>query len=368
MKTTLLQENFIRALNKTQRIVGGKTQLPILTHLLLKTQEGSLLVIATNLETTIQISVPAKIEEEGSICVPAKLLFEFISTLPKEAITLSLENEILTIKGGKSKATIPCVVSSEFPPVPEVKENTGVDLHKKAVGNALSLVLFSAATDESRPLLTGIRIEKSDSGTLFAATDGYRLSVKKVPKEVITETPLVIPSRALAEVLKIGEEEKEVEDVRLSETIEGQLLFVIGDTKISTRRIEGEYPNYRRIIPASSSTLVTLDTKELQGAVKSAAIFARDSAGIIRFAVATDSLTVSANTPQVGENTVEIDAKVDGEGGTIAVNSRFLLDLLNHFSGDTIRLEMTGALNPAVFKDPEDDTFLHIIMPVRVQA
>ena len=191
---------------------------------------------------------------------------------------------------------------------------------------------------------------------------------RSIPGEKISESQLVIPARALSEVLKISSDEKEQTVVRMSETVEGQLLFTIGETKITTRRIEGEYPNYRRIIPTAYTTQTTIETQELYQAVKSAAIFARDSAGIIRFSITPDGLSVAANTPQVGENTIDVEAKVEGDGGSLALNSRFLLDLLSTFPSKELVLQMTGALNPAVFLVPQDPSYLHIIMPVRVQS
>lgn len=368
MKITILQENLIRALTRTQHVAGGKVQLPILSHVLLSAKENIFHIVATNLETTIRISAGVKVEEEGDICVPARLLTEFVNTLPKGNVSLKTEKEILTIVGGRSRATIPGAVSTEFPPVPEIQEHTGEDIDKEKLAKALSDVLFSAATDESRPLLTGIKIEKTEDGTVLAATDGYRLSVKTLLGIFFSDSSLVIPARALHEVLKMSQEEKEEKSVRLTETIDGQLQFLVGETSISTRKIEGDYPNYRKIIPASFSTQAVIDTEEAAKAVKSAAIFARDSAGIIKIAISPEGISVSANTPQVGENTVEADADVSGNGGEVAMNSRFLLDFLNNYSGENLQLEMTGALNPVVFRNPEDNTCLHIIMPVRIQA
>jgi len=368
MKLSILQENLHKGLSRCIRILVNKPQLPILAHVLISSKSNKILITTTNMETSIQILLAGKIEEEGDICVPARLLFELISSLPKDTVSLETDGETLHIKTRKNKATLPGVVSSEFPPLPEFSSSGGVDLPNDTLRLALGQVIFAAASEESRPLLTGVRFETAPEGTTFVATDGYRLSLKKIVGEKISENSLVIPSRALSEVMKISTEEKEQSMVRMAETVDGQLLFIVGDTTITTRRIEGEYPNYRRTIPSAYTTQIQMETQELLQAVKSAAIFARDSAGIIRFSITPEEMTVSANTPQVGENIIEVDAKVEGEGGSLALNSRFLLDLLSSFPAKELVLQMTGSLNPAVFLVPEDDSFLHIIMPVRVQS
>ena len=265
-------------------------------------------------------------------------------------------------------ATIPGVAASEFPPVSILKKKTGVKLDRTMFLDALTGVLFAAATDEGRPLLTGVKIANENGGALFAATDGYRLSMKKITSATLGAINLVIPARALLEVVKVSQEEKDVTSIEMVQTDEGQLVFVVGDTEIHTRPIAGEYPNIEKIVPTRHNTRVLVDKLSLLRAVKSAAVFARDNANILRLHIENQTVVVSANTPQVGENHVEIEAKVDGEGGDIAFNSRFLLEFLNGFAGEELLFEMTGSLNSGVFRPVKDDSYLHIIMPVRVAA
>lgn len=368
MKILCLQEHITKGVGRLSRIINNKPQLPILSHLLLVAEHGVISLTATNLETTIKTTIPGKIETEGRACLPVKIIQELLQTLPKETVTLSLEKETMTISCGRSKATVPGVSASEYPPIPEISQNTGTDIQKESLLSSLSLVSFAAATDEARPLLMGVRFEPSDEGTTIVATDGYRLSLSSIQEHNgISSEPLVIPARALTEVVRIGNEEKEETIMRMTETIDGQLSFILGDTQISTRRIEGEYPNYRKIIPSNHSTATTVDTEELTRAVKSASIFARDSAGVVRFSITPGTLEISANTPQVGENTIEIEAQVEGEGGVVAMNSRFLLDLLSSVKSEQMVIKTTGALSPVVFSVLNKEDFLHIIMPVRVQ-
>ena len=227
--------------------------------------------------------------------------------------------------------------------------------------SAASQVAFAAATDEGRPLLTGVKIIKSDERLVFAATDGYRLSVKRSDLNMKEEFNILIPARALGEVIKVCQEEKTTKDIYISKPAEAQLSFVVGDTEIRTRLIDGEYPDFEKIIPVKHNTRVLFDKEGLLRAVKSAAVFARDSANIIRLHIENQVVTVTANTPQVGEDEIDVEAKVDGEGGDMAFNSRFLLEFLSNFPEEELLFEMTGSLNPGVFKPVKDESIFILL-------
>lgn len=337
-------------------------------NVLLSTDESRLRVVATNMETTEVVWTGAKVEKEGGICVSSRLLTDLVMSLPQDTIQMVAKEGSLHVRSHGVNATIPGIGASEFPPVAAVKKKKGMKMDKALLLDALAGVLFAAATDEGRPLLTGVKIAKQEDGALFAATDGYRLSIKKIKSEKLGDLNLVIPARALSEVVKVIQEEKDVATAEIVQADEGQLVFTVGDTEIHTRPIAGEYPNIEKIIPTRHNTRVLVDKTSLLHAVKSASIFARDNANILRLHIENQKMVVSANTPQVGENHVEVDAKVDGEGGDIAFNSRFLLEFLNGFAGEELLFEMTGSLNSGVFRPVKDDSYLHIIMPVRVAA
>jgi len=330
--------------------------------------EESFRIVATSLELTEVVVVGAKVEKAGGICVSSRLFTDLVVSLPQETVQLVVKEGALHVRCGKVNATIPGVSANEFPPVSEAKKKDAVPLEKNALLAALSGVIFAAATDEGRPILTGIKILKKDSGIVVMATDGYRLSQKHLKLSVSGDLDVTVPARALSEVVKASGEEKEVSEVGMVLAVDGSLLFRVGDTEIHTRVIAGEYPNIEKIVPKVYTTRVLVDTISLTRAVKSAAVFARDNANILRLHIENQSVVVSANTPQVGENHVEVEAKVDGEGGDIAFNSRFLIEFLNGFVGDELLFEMTGSLNPGVFKSPKDESYFHIIMPVRVQG
>lgn len=368
MIVSILQENLLRGLVKTGRVVPVKPQLPIVASVLLETDEGRLKVTATNLETTETVWVGAKVEKEGGICVSSRLLLELVSTLPQSTVRLSVKDGSLVVETAGFHASIPGVAATEFPRAEAGASDPGAKLAKEEFVSAISQVVFAAATDEGRPLLTGIRMLEKDGETQVVATDGFRLSVKRVNLKTKDPLDLLVPARALSEVVKVSVEEKEEKHIQIARSQAGQLVFTIGDTQIHTRLIDGQYPDFEKIIPTKHNTRVLVDKAALLAAVKSAAIFARDNANIIKLHIENQSVAVSANAPQVGENRVEIEAKVDGEGGDMAINSRFLVECLANFPGDEILFEMTGSLNPGVFKPARDDSYLHIIMPVRVAA
>jgi len=368
MNIKILQENFTKALTKVTRVVPSRPQLPVLQNIKIAARKDGVEITATNMETTETAWVGGKVEKEGEVCVSARVLLEFVSSLPPETVSVIAEKEHIVVSCGGFTAKLPTVSVSEFPPVPEIgKEEQGA-VDKKILDDALSAVLFSAATDEGRPLLTGVKVIADGEDTQLVATDGYRLSLKKVALSAGKLSGAVVPARALSEVLKLSSEEKEEKTVRMGMAGEKQAGFVIGETTLLTRLIDGEYPNFERIIPKSFTTRALIEKEPFLRAVRSAAIFARDNANIVRLSLDNQKITVSANAPQVGENKVEVPAKIDGDGGEIAFNSRFLVDFLTNYQEDEFLFEMTGALNSGVFKPAKDDSFLHIIMPVRVQG
>jgi DNA polymerase III subunit beta len=368
MQVTILQENLLRALLRTARIVPTKPQLPIVQNVLLTTDDGRLKITATNLETTESVWVAAKIEKEGGICVSSRLLSDFVSSLPQGTVQMGLIDGALSLRCEGFRATIPGAPAEEFPPVFSQSKTKGLPIDRDELVSAVSQVIFAAATDEGRPLLTGVKIVQKDGALVLMATDGYRLSVRQTTLKAKEELDIIVPARALGEVIKVCGEEKSTKEVHIARQEDGQLSFVVGDTEIRTRLIDGEYPNIQKIIPTKHNTRVVIEKESLLRAVKAASIFARDNANIIRFHIEGQMITVTANTPQVGEDEIDVEAKVEGEGGDMAFNSRFLVEFLANYPSEELVFEMTGSLNPGVFKPVKEDTYLHIIMPVRVQG
>ncbi len=371
MKFSILKENFNKALSTVSRTIPIRPPLPILNNILLKAENNELKIIATNLETGIIVSMGAKIEKQGEVSVPGKLVTEFVSSLPAEKIEVILDKEILHIKTQKTTASFNTLPAKEYPPLPSVKEKADLNFGLKQLGSSVGKTAFAASLDEGRPILTGVKVKIAGGKLYFYATDGYRLSMsqEKISSSFKEEMELVFPAKTLVEVVRIASEENQ-EEVGLSLVKEkNQAIFSTERTYVMTRLIDGEFPNIEKIIPSMFKTKVTFDTEKLLQSVKIASLFARGASNIIKLQIKKDGVWLSANTPQVGEDQDFVDAKVEGEDSDIAFNYRFLLDLLNNFSDKQIVFESSGPLNPGVFKPASSDSsFLHIIMPVRLQG
>lgn len=369
MKLTVLQENLSKGVLNAERFIAAKAQLPVLSNIYLRTEKGRLKLQATSLETGITLWLGAKIKKEGEITIPARIFSEFLNSLPKEEVELRLEESQLKVSCGSFLASFSGISASEFPPLPTLGDKKAdIIFPPSSFFSAVTKVSFAAAHDEGRPVLTGVKFEPKEEKLTLVATDGYRLSVKELKeKKIKISSPVIIPARSLLEVLRlVGEGEEE--EIGLSFTEKGnQIIFSLPEAEVVTRLIEGEFPEYKKIIPTTFSTKAVLEKESFLKALKVAAIFARDSANIVRFKVEKDALTISANSPQVGENETKVEANVQGEEQKIAFNCRFLLEFLGNVEGEEIIFEMTGSLNPGVFKTPQDSSYLHIIMPVRVQ-
>ncbi len=374
MKLSVLQENLARGLATVSRSVASRAQLPVLSNILLTTDQGRLKLSATNLETGINHWLGAKVEKEGAISIPAKILAESVASLPTEKVELEARENNLLVNCGQYQAEFNGLAATEFPKIPSVKGKPDLSFASDSLTRAINQVAFAAAQDEGRPVLTGVLLLVKGKDLILAATDGYRLSLKKIPTtKGITESKelkkgLIIPSRTLTELARATGEKEQEKNIGLTITERAnQVIFSTPDTEIVSRLIEGKYPDYEKIIPNKGKTNLMIDVVELIRAVRAAAIFAREAANIIRFQIDKKGLEITANTAQVGRNRVRLEAKVKGVGSKIAFNSRYLLDFLGTIESEQINLEISGSLNPGVFTVKGDQSYLHIIMPVRVQ-
>lgn len=362
MKFVCLQENLEKALSLINKTASLKSQLPITSNVLIKTKNREIEITGTDLENTTQVVIEGKVEKEGGILLPVKTLTEVVGALPKEQVTVETEGLSAEVKSGKYKAKISGISPSEFPEPQEEKGEQKVSID--SILENIKTVVFAASVDESRAVLTGILIRFTKEGVLVVATDGYRLSLKKIEGKRKGEEveKIIIPARILGEIAKITKE-----GVLSIGGTKNQAVFTLPSVKIFTRLIEGEYPAFEKIIPQSFTTKAVFDKDEVLSAVRLSSVFAREAANIVKLTLSKKGITLSANAPQVGENSCEIEGSLEGEENEIAFNSRFLLDFLTNIDAKEIGFEMTGPLNPGVFKIPGDNSYLHIIMPVRVQ-
>lgn len=371
MELEVLQENLNKGLSLVSRVLASRPQIVILSNILLRASSGRLEIVASNLETTIVVSIGAKVEVSGEFTVPGRTFLEVIGGLAAQKIALKLIDGSLSITGGKFKAKINGSPATEFPKLTPLSEDSKVswELEKKSFTQSLNRIVFVAASDESRMVLTGVLFNSSKDGLTLAATDGFRLSVIKLPVKSETDTKFIVSAKALVEVIRVSGESESIKLTYLSKS--NQVVFDFGEVQIYSRLISGNFPDYEKIIPPSSTTKIVVTVDELLKAIRLASVFARDSANIVKLKLVPGKLKISANAPQVGEQESEVDIQAEkgsDEEFTIAFNFHYLLDLLSSLGGSEVTAEFTGPLASGVFRIPKDSNFLHLIMPVRVQG
>jgi len=363
MKLQVTQENLNHALNSVARVANSRGTLPILANVLIKTSKNRLSIAATNLDIAITHYIGAKVGDEGSITVPARLMQDFVGSLPDGVIELDLQDTKLNITTKHYQSVVNGIVADDFPVMPAIGENgkswkIGGGLFKKA----LQQVVFAASTDETRPVLTGVLLQSLDGKLAMAATDSYRLSEKQLGAHK-QDTQLLIPASAMQELLRVlGDSEEEIKITHDDQ----QALFQVGDIELVTRLLDGAYPDYHKLIPTKFSTTATLKRADLINVTKVSSLFARESAGSVTIGIdeAGNQISIRSVASQLGENTATATAKIKGSG-SITLNSRYLLDALNAFGGEEIVFGFNGKLEPTLLSDPAAPEYHHIIMPLK---
>ena len=376
MKLSCLQENLNRGLGVVGRAVATRTTLPITNNVLLATDQSRLKLVATNLEMAITYWIGAKVEEEGAITVPARLLIEFVNSLPSDKINISLspQTKTLGLECARFEARISGVDAKDFPPIPTVDEGITTKVEVEALGQAISQVVFAAATEESRPVLTGVNAQFDNDLLTLAAADGFRLAVYKLPlaSPVSQKTEVIIPARTLAELNRLMADGEETVDITVNAN-KSQALFRLKDIELVSQLIQGTFPQYSQLIPQSYNSRVVVDVAEFLRATKTASIFARDGSGIVRLVMTSGSeltpgkLTISARSEEIGDDVGEIDAVIEGEEAKIAFNGKYLIDVLGVLREPQVALETTNPSSPGVIRPVGVDNYIHVVMPMFVQ-
>jgi DNA polymerase-3 subunit beta len=378
MKISCLQENLARGLATVGRAVASRSTLPVLSNILLQSDEGRLRLAATNFEIGINCWVGARVEEEGSVTVPARLLSDFVNSLPPGQIDMELSErtQTLNVKCARFEANIKGIEASEFPDVPTAESIEGQNsLHLEAdtFRRMIDQAVFAAATDESRPILTGVLAQFHQGGLTLAAADGFRLAVTSADVGVdVDETAgVIVPARALAELSRIsGDQEDPIELIITPNR--NQILFHLTNTDLVSQLIEGSFPDYTQIVPKTHSTRTLIGTQEFLKAVKVAFLFARDAANIIRVQIVPGNeltpgqMIVAATSAELGDNVSELDASIEGDEIEVAFNARYLIDALNVVGTPEIALETGTSSSPGVIRPVGGDDFLCVIMPMHI--
>src|ERR1035437_886180 len=367
-----MQENLARGLQVVSRAVSTRSTLPVLNIVLLRTEDGGLKLTATNLEIGMTYWVPVKVDTGGAMTVPARLLTDIVAGLPaNERVELELQaQETLPLQAGRFETRVKGIDADEFPAIPTAGERPTTRVPQNVLRQALGEVTFAAATDEARPILTGVLAKFEGDKLTLAAADNYRIAVKTLTMlDPVEETSVVVPARSLQELSRILSDTSDPVDIVLSHS-RNQILFHIEGIDLISRLIDGQFPNYQQVLPKGFTTKAIVDREQLLKAVHLASLIVFSSANIVKLQVGKEAemgLQVSA-AADIGDNKSEVEATVEGDGTTIAFNARYLIDVLTNVDADQFSIELNGPLSPGVFRPVGDGQYVHVVMPVKTTS
>jgi len=375
MKVSVLQENLAKGLNIVGRAVAPRSTLPVLGNILLATDDKRLKLSATNLEIGITCWIGAKVDEDGATTVPARTFVDLINALPLGQVDMDLQvrTQTLSVTGGRFANNIKGVDAQEFPIIPTPDEDNAIHIAPDVLRQMVDQVVFAAATDESRPILTGVLAKFSGKTLTLAAADGFRLSVRTAQLEDGVDEPIevIIPARALAELSRISGDQKDPVSITVTPQ-RSQILFHLTNIDLVSQLIDGKFPPYEAIIPKSSTNRAVIETALLLKAAKAANVFARESANIARLTIVPGDdltpghITIGAQSAETGDNAGDLDATITGNKLEIAFNVKYLIDVLSVIGTAQITLETSDATKPGVIRPISDETFTHVIMPMHI--
>jgi DNA polymerase-3 subunit beta len=375
MKVSVSQQHLAHGLSVVSRAVSPRSTLPVLANILVATDEGRLRLSATNLELGITCWIGARIEEEGSTTVPARTFTDMVSTLPNEQVNLSLNTrtQTLNVRCGASITDIKGIDAQEFPPIPVPDLAEGIQLNVTDFKEMIQQVVFAVLTDDARPVLTGVLVSVTGSEISMVATDGFRISIRKndLAEAVARPMQAIIPARALSELARIATEG----DQNITMIIppgRGQVIFHMKDTELVSQLIDGNFPDYKVIVPRTFKTRTVVSTPALLKACRQAEIIAREGTNVARMNtmpagdMKPGTVEISAQSEETGSSESKIDATIEGIPLLIAFNVRFLREVLEVIKTPNVSVETNAANTPAMIRPVGDDHFSHVIMPMHL--
>jgi DNA polymerase-3 subunit beta len=377
MKIISLQENLKKGISIVSHITSKNINLPILNNILIKADEGNIDLIATNLEIGIIHSVRGKIEKPGKITIDAKIINEYINFLPQEKITFIVKDENVKIECSNYKTKIKGESAKEFPLLPEIEESNIINTSLAEFKKALSQVVFAVSKSESRIELSGVLFALSDDKLSMVATDSYRLAEKTIDinieknKNLDENNKIIIPAKTAQEVLRIASnlsDDLDSSEKKVKLYInENQIVFEIDDSKIISRLISGQYPDYKQIIPEKKETEIIVSRQELIRAIKASSIFSKSGINDINISVNSEKkeIIISSLSSQTGESIINLNGEIKGKNNDITLNFRYLLDGLNNIDSDNVRVFIVDNNTPCVIKNEKEDSYLYIVMPIK---
>lgn len=366
MKFTCQQSDFSQALNIVSKAISVNNTLPVLNNIFIKLEENKAVFIATNLEIAITVRIPVVVHHEGGTTVPAKLMTSYVNLLASGDVDVfQEEGEMIVIKAGTSQSKIKGLAPEEFPLIPQIEKKGTFSISSKILLEMINKTTFAASTNLARPILSGVYFDLKTDKFVMVATDSYRLS--EVSFSLIDNLEhsqnCIIPVRTVAELGKIL---IKYEDSIVNVTFaKNQVLFSVDEIELTSRLIEGTFPDYERIIPISKKTTAIIKREDFISAVKKVNLFVPDN-NCVKIEVKGDCLKLFTDETQVGEGESDVYITLEGEENTIALNSQYLLDILLVLDSENVFFEMTDNISPIIIRTEKDSTFIHIIMPLKV--
>ncbi len=376
MKLSCLQENLSKGLSIISRAVPTRTTLPVTNNVLLSTEESRLKLVATNLKIAITCWIGAKVEEEGQITVPARLLTDFINSLPNDKVDISLNpnSKAVEVRCARSQSHVNGIDAGEFPPIPTIGDGAVAKIKAEDLREGINRVGFAAATEDTRLVLTGVYFLAEGSDLTMAAADGFRLAVYKTTlvEPLPDKIEIIIPAVTFAELSRLLAEQEDPVEMQVASNL-NQILFRFKNVEMLSQVIPGTFPKYSQLIPQSWTSRTVISIPDFLRATKAASIFARDGSGIVRLHslpggdIKAGSVKVSARAEEIGDHETEFDAIIAGDEAKIAFNGKYLTDVLGVLKEGQVALETSSPTSAAVLRPVGSDNYLHVIMPMFVQ-
>jgi DNA polymerase III subunit beta len=363
MKFTLSRDKLLEVLQQVQSVVSTRTTLPILSNILIKAQKSGLSMTATDLDVGVQSSIEAEIEQVGGTTLPARRFFNIVRELPANDVRIETDSKnIASIRSGQYVSKIVGLPEDEFPPLPKFDESRAFTLKQTELKDGLKRTAYAISTDETRYVLNGVLFAFKDNKLTLVATDGRRLALMDIEAEITAEqeVSLIVPAKAVNELQRLLKDDGEVK-IKVGQN---QIAFELNGALLVSKLIEGNYPNYRQVIPAETKERVTLERESFHNAVRRVAILTSEKSNSIKLVLTKNNLDIVANSPEIGEAKETIAVKYTGKEFTIAFNPDLLMAPLRNLVDDEIYLDLIDEMSPGLIRTK--GPFLYVLMPMRI--
>jgi DNA polymerase III subunit beta len=363
MKFTLSRDKLLEVLQQVQSVVSTRTTLPILSNILIKAQKSGLSMTATDLDVGVQSSIEAEIEQVGGTTLPARRFFNIVRELPANDVRIETDSKnIASIRSGQYVSKIVGLPEDEFPPLPKFDESRAFTLKQAELKDGLKRTAYAISTDETRYVLNGVLFAFKDNKLTLVATDGRRLALMDIEAEITAEqeVSLIVPAKAVNELQRLLKDDGDVK-IKVGQN---QIAFELNGALLVSKLIEGNYPNYRQVIPAETKERVTLERESFHNAVRRVAILTSEKSNSIKLVLTKNNLDIVANSPEIGEAKETIAVKYTGKEFTIAFNPDLLMAPLRNLVDDEIYLDLIDEMSPGLIRTK--GPFLYVLMPMRI--